>query len=71
MADDRKMFYVRADRGTPGMGIATSIQVIIPEGLDFFQARDYVLGRVTRELNSYFVDECVRGVGIPHPQDAR
>lgn len=58
-------FYVRfpTDPNTAG-SIATGIQVIIPEGMTYEQARALVLSRIVDELSRYAVQECLSNFGI-------
>lgn len=65
MAD--RYFYVRALRADNQTNLATGIQVIIPEGMNFFDAHRLVVGRVTEELVRYFAGECVSACGIERP----
>ena len=59
-----RMFYVRARRADNATNLATGIQVIIPDGLTFAEAHQYVVGRLTEELVRYFASECVTACGI-------
>lgn len=60
-----RMFYIRAIRADTYTNLATGIQVIIPDGLSFDEARRVVIDRVTEQLESYFAHECVTACGIP------
>jgi hypothetical protein len=62
MAD--RVFYVRALRANNIENLATGIQVIIPDGLDYYEARRFVIGRVVDQIVSYFADECVSACGV-------
>lgn len=62
MAD--RMFYVRALNSDHTVNLATGIQVIIPDGMNFIDAHRLVVGRVTEELVRYFASECVTACGI-------
>jgi protoheme ferro-lyase len=59
-----KAFYVRAFSEDGNSQLATSIQVIIPDGLNFDQAKTFVTERVSEEVGRYFADECLRGIGM-------
>ncbi len=40
--------------------IATSIQVTIPDSiLSYYEALDYVIGRITHEVSNYAAEECL------------
>lgn len=62
--DMRRMFYIRALRADNATNLATGIQVIIPDGMNFADAHRYVVGRVAEELVRYFAHECVMACGI-------
>lgn len=59
-----RIFYVRAVRADNATNLATGIQVIIPDGMNFTDAHRLVVGRVTEELVRYFAGECVTACGI-------
>jgi hypothetical protein len=62
-----RTFYIRALRSDQTTNLATGIQVIIPEGMDYYDAHRFVVGRVTEELVRYFANECVSACGIGRP----
>lgn len=51
--------------------IATSISVVVPDGLDFHQAKDYAIGCIVSELSSYAVDEALRAIGMETGESVR
>lgn len=57
-------FYVRGIDGNNEHSIATGIQVIIPEGMSFHEAKTYAIGRIAEQLANYFVGECLVGIGM-------
>lgn len=70
MSNPVKVFYLKAfDQN--GQIIATSVQVIVPQGLTWIQTRDYVVGRIAEEVASYMAAECLTAVGMPNPSLSR
>lgn len=59
-----RVFYIRALRGDNQTNLATGIQVVLPDAVDFDEARHMVIARVTEELVRYFASECVSACGV-------
>lgn len=64
ITDLDKTFYVRAVRADGTTNLATGIQVIVPENMNYYDARRYIIGRVTEEVVKYFAAECARACGL-------
>lgn len=65
---ERKAFYVRCPREghghTLGSSICTGLQVIIPDGMTYEEAVEFVCNRVATEFRRYMVHECLLGLGF-------
>lgn len=40
--------------------IATSIQLVLPDEMGIAEARDYLVWKLSREIDNYVADECAR-----------
>lgn len=60
---ENRYFYIRGESNS-SHAVATGIQIVIPDGMSFDQAKTYAIGRITRELERYFIHECLTGIGM-------
>ena len=54
------MTFTDDETGEFQHGIATSIQLVLPDEMGIAEARDYLVWKLSREIDGYVADECAR-----------
>jgi hypothetical protein len=56
----RKCLRVRFYDDEKHVEVASSVQLVLPDGMGVSEARDYLVWKLNREIGNYVADECAR-----------
>ena len=60
---DRQYFYIGGNKQVIGSSMFTYIQVVIPEGSTYEEAKAIALEHISKELDRYALHEILSGLG--------